>query len=275
MSELFSIKKLSIKKAYIKRTFILGIIFLFGICTFISGFNINSYAASSSTVLPISRGGTNANTAAQASSNILGSNFANYDGVLPVVKGGTQAVSAMDASYNITGVPTYRYNVPNKAYSQFVKVLDLVVSTATYWNEYLTQTLEITGLTERLTPQDSKQYILTFKGLSGKIDNFANYIFLTGFHRECQNIINRNDEAFWITEPIADSTTTKRLKVYINTPRWSVNSTIRWTALENYLRSQAKDFTSEAFLVSDGIPEGANIIHPYCASFISPSPSPT
>ncbi|MDR3116531.1 MAG: hypothetical protein LBT91_01640, partial [Bifidobacteriaceae bacterium] len=52
-----------------------GIIFLFGICAFISGFNINSYAASSSTILPISRGGTGANTFASGQALIgAGSN---------------------------------------------------------------------------------------------------------------------------------------------------------------------------------------------------------
>ncbi|MDR3116816.1 MAG: hypothetical protein LBT91_03180, partial [Bifidobacteriaceae bacterium] len=64
MSELFSIKNANIKKIHIKKLGdikelgvrklgIWGIIFLFGICAFISGFNINSYAASSSTILPI------------------------------------------------------------------------------------------------------------------------------------------------------------------------------------------------------------------------------
>ncbi|MDR3116862.1 MAG: hypothetical protein LBT91_03430 [Bifidobacteriaceae bacterium] len=66
INELFNIRNKGIKKAYIKRIGIKklgiwGIIFLFGTATFISGFSINSYAASSSTVLPIARGGTGAN----------------------------------------------------------------------------------------------------------------------------------------------------------------------------------------------------------------------
>jgi hypothetical protein len=51
-------------------------------------------------VLPIAKGGTNANTAATAATNILGTNFGNYSGVLPVAKGGTgeSSVSATTAS---------------------------------------------------------------------------------------------------------------------------------------------------------------------------------
>ncbi|MDR3116377.1 MAG: hypothetical protein LBT91_00850 [Bifidobacteriaceae bacterium] len=64
MSELFNIKKVEIKKLSVKKLGIWGIAFLFGTVAFISGFNINSYAASSSTILPISRGGTGQNNLA-------------------------------------------------------------------------------------------------------------------------------------------------------------------------------------------------------------------
>jgi hypothetical protein len=40
-------------------------------------------------VLPIAKGGTNANTASTAATNILGTNFDNYIGILPLAKGGT------------------------------------------------------------------------------------------------------------------------------------------------------------------------------------------
>ncbi|MDR3116392.1 MAG: hypothetical protein LBT91_00925 [Bifidobacteriaceae bacterium] len=75
INELSNIKNKSIKKAYIRKLGIRklgvwGIIFLFGTVAFISGFSINSYAASSSTVLPISRGGTNANTVEDAQTNL-------------------------------------------------------------------------------------------------------------------------------------------------------------------------------------------------------------
>ncbi|MDR3116579.1 MAG: hypothetical protein LBT91_01920 [Bifidobacteriaceae bacterium] len=53
-------KKRAFRKLGVRKLGVLGIIFLLCTTTFISGYNINSYAASSSTVLPISRGGTGA-----------------------------------------------------------------------------------------------------------------------------------------------------------------------------------------------------------------------
>jgi hypothetical protein len=76
MNELFKNKKIWLqnvitpKKRIFKKVGVLGIIFLFGTAAFISGFSINSYAASSSTVLPIARGGTGANQAAEARNNL-------------------------------------------------------------------------------------------------------------------------------------------------------------------------------------------------------------
>jgi hypothetical protein len=49
-------------------------------------------------VLPIAKGGTNANNAITASGNILGANFANYSGLLPTSKGGTGLTSAVSTS---------------------------------------------------------------------------------------------------------------------------------------------------------------------------------
>jgi hypothetical protein len=54
----------------IKKLGLLGIFLCFGITTFISGYNINSYAASSSTVLPVAKGGTGANSASEARTNL-------------------------------------------------------------------------------------------------------------------------------------------------------------------------------------------------------------
>ncbi|MDR3116652.1 MAG: hypothetical protein LBT91_02300 [Bifidobacteriaceae bacterium] len=115
MRELFDIKnkgikKVEIKKLDIRKLGIWGIIFLLCTTCFISGFSINSYAASSSTVLPISRGGTNANTATQASSNILGENFANYGGILPVAKGGTNGSNWLTAQRGINSPYSFWYH---------------------------------------------------------------------------------------------------------------------------------------------------------------------
>ncbi|MDR3116558.1 MAG: hypothetical protein LBT91_01815 [Bifidobacteriaceae bacterium] len=79
MNELFKSKKIWLqnvitpKKHAFKKLGVLGIIFLFGICTFISGYNINSYAASSNTVLSVARGGTGQNNLA----NVMGVGSAN------------------------------------------------------------------------------------------------------------------------------------------------------------------------------------------------------
>jgi uncharacterized protein (TIGR02145 family) len=54
----------------LKKLGILGIITLFGISTFISNYSISSYAASSSSILPIAKGGTNANNAESAQINL-------------------------------------------------------------------------------------------------------------------------------------------------------------------------------------------------------------
>ncbi|MDR3116870.1 MAG: hypothetical protein LBT91_03470 [Bifidobacteriaceae bacterium] len=142
MSELFSIKKLGI----------LGIIFLLCTATFISGYNINSYAASSSTVLQISRGGTNANTAAQASTNILGSNFANYSGVLPIAKGGTAGQTLLAAQNNLQIPYHYTGSTPcinsEENCSGYIKIADTFVSRYTsygYASFFTTGDLSLTG----------------------------------------------------------------------------------------------------------------------------------
>ncbi|MDR3116343.1 MAG: hypothetical protein LBT91_00670 [Bifidobacteriaceae bacterium] len=108
MSELFSIKKVGV----------LGIIFLFGITAFVSGFSVNSYAASSSTILPISRGGTGQNnlgdvnvgsaTKLQTARTINGTLF---DGTANIVPGG---------SWNTLAVyPDYSDEVNNFIYVKF------------------------------------------------------------------------------------------------------------------------------------------------------------
>jgi hypothetical protein len=49
-------------------------------------------------VLPIAKGGTNANTASTAATNILGTNFGNYSGTLPTSKGGTGLTGALSTA---------------------------------------------------------------------------------------------------------------------------------------------------------------------------------
>ncbi|MDR3152102.1 MAG: hypothetical protein LBT85_01370, partial [Bifidobacteriaceae bacterium] len=107
------INKISLKKIYITAISFLSII-SFGV-----GINVN--AAGSSTLLPISRGGTNANTAGEAATNILGSNFANYSGVLPVAKGGTGATNTSSAQTNLQSELTIKYDI-NEIKEKYVKI---------------------------------------------------------------------------------------------------------------------------------------------------------
>ncbi|MDR3152226.1 MAG: hypothetical protein LBT85_02025 [Bifidobacteriaceae bacterium] len=80
--------------------------------------------ANQTEILQISKGGTNANTAAGALTNIFGTNFANYSGVLPVNKGGTTANNYENAQDNLGLSRFYPYSSwdGNQAY---VKVATL------------------------------------------------------------------------------------------------------------------------------------------------------
>ncbi|MDR3116298.1 MAG: hypothetical protein LBT91_00440 [Bifidobacteriaceae bacterium] len=105
-NELFNIKKARIKKANIRKLGVLGIIFLFGTAAFISGFSINSYAASSNTVLSVARGGTGQNALA----NVMGVGSANKLATARTINGinfdGTQNISIPSATYNTLTVAT-------------------------------------------------------------------------------------------------------------------------------------------------------------------------
>ncbi|MDR3116540.1 MAG: hypothetical protein LBT91_01685 [Bifidobacteriaceae bacterium] len=94
---------------------------------FIFGWTANVFAASSSTVLPIARGGTNANTAAQAAANILGSNFANHSGVLPISRGGTNSANNLDANVKLGGTHSIQYTGKNSSNSFYFKIASIAV----------------------------------------------------------------------------------------------------------------------------------------------------
>ncbi|MDR3152103.1 MAG: hypothetical protein LBT85_01375 [Bifidobacteriaceae bacterium] len=72
-------------------------------------------------VLPTKKGGTNANTASQAATNILGSNFANYSEILPLEKGGTGATTNLGAQYNLGLNPVYKAN-SGTGKSMYIKI---------------------------------------------------------------------------------------------------------------------------------------------------------
>ncbi|MDR3116532.1 MAG: hypothetical protein LBT91_01645 [Bifidobacteriaceae bacterium] len=118
----------------LKKLGVLGIISFFSVISFVSGYTntynndynndhtYNSYAAGSSALLPISKGGTQANTASQASANILGTNFANYTGILPFTKGGTGANNTWLGQLNIGTIQKQTYVRNSSSKTTYIKV---------------------------------------------------------------------------------------------------------------------------------------------------------
>jgi hypothetical protein len=86
LKRLTSLKKFKLKKIGTVLT-----VLVFGVVSFTAGVDLTNKAnsATSASVLPINKGGTGANNASGAATNILGTNFGNYSGVLPITKGGT------------------------------------------------------------------------------------------------------------------------------------------------------------------------------------------
>jgi hypothetical protein len=134
-------------------------LFLFGVVTFISGNLTQINAATSSTVLPIAKGGTGSNSASVAATNILGNNYANYSGVLPVAKGGTAATSASAARDNLGMLKSYKYN----DYSNWNDHTVFKVTEGYYNDERGFQTIEVTGLNSVIDNLIQKKFIITIK----------------------------------------------------------------------------------------------------------------
>jgi hypothetical protein len=287
MNELFKSEKIwppSIifpKKHAFKRLGVLGIIFLFGTAAFISGFSINSYAASSSTVLPISRGGTNANTAAQASSNILGSDFANYNGVLPVAKGGTgtSVTSNNDTtaiSKNLYINPRYFYGYTYHFNDVYFKVMEFSVTGGSldYRNSRFGQSVQITGSNKHVhSPFEVANWTLTYspKNNSNVIDNTR--FTLIGHHTTCRN---NKSPMYAIYEPIDENSGT--VKVFLWRPAYQTEPTLEW--YYTYNAGLVQDWTPEVIKLStdtgtEDRPADALNIYPYCTVYTSPSPTPT
>ncbi|MDR3116613.1 MAG: hypothetical protein LBT91_02090 [Bifidobacteriaceae bacterium] len=101
---------------------------LFIALSFLSGIQFNSKSAVSSEILPASRGGTGASTPAGASNNLLGENFANYDGgILPITKGGTGESSGFLAMQSLGNYPSYEYGI-GTGNSVYIKVASVSVN---------------------------------------------------------------------------------------------------------------------------------------------------
>ncbi|MDR3116785.1 MAG: hypothetical protein LBT91_02995 [Bifidobacteriaceae bacterium] len=107
------------------------ITFLIFTSGFISGSFAPVNASSSSSVLPITKGGTGSNFASGAAENILGENFANYSGDLPASQlngtvsigaGGTGADNISAAQRNLQIPQSYTYDINSYSALDYVRV---------------------------------------------------------------------------------------------------------------------------------------------------------
>ncbi|MDR3116859.1 MAG: hypothetical protein LBT91_03415 [Bifidobacteriaceae bacterium] len=288
MNELFKSKKIWLqnvitpKKRAFRKLGVLGIIFLFGTAAFISGFSINSYAASSSTVLPIARGGTNANTAAQASSNILGSNFANYEGVLPSSKGGA-GFSEINASGNntLTSLPKFTYAINTahqwKVNSAYIKVGTSLL-TGNYVNTLSVQSIYIIGFTEAQGGTGIPlEYMLTIKpwpnaGVTPETASTSNVtVSIKSYSINCSS---DNYIGYYTVGPSETNPTKAVADVWLwKGGSWTTPPSLNWFYYNNYANTVAQ-FTPEDRETNNraDIPEGAVKIYPYCFTYTAPSP---
>jgi hypothetical protein len=141
-------------------------ILTFGLICGIGGYELRSSTDSASSVLPISKGGTGGKTANDAASNILGSDFENYDGVLPLAKGGvgvdaTNRDGKIQAQRNL-GIEnqTYTYQRSTDNTGLWLKVASVKYDTSTGGRG--NQTVLITGTTSYAYRMAS--YILSVSG---------------------------------------------------------------------------------------------------------------
>ncbi|MDR3116270.1 MAG: hypothetical protein LBT91_00280 [Bifidobacteriaceae bacterium] len=223
-------------------------------------------SADSISILPISKGGTEANTARQASQNIIGNNFANYDEILPISKGGTNADHQIGAMNNLQGNPGIGLNM-NGTWTNstiYSKVLDVKIY-GTQQNKQANQTLEIFGF-EDIIPdlanpkKDQDKFLLTFKGGSGD-ENFSQYIILKNLAANCSTA---RAYGFWYID--STDSADVRLKIFIQRFGWGMPGNIKWLFYHDFSASGIKDFTPE-YITSK--PTNATSIYSACAKYIS------
>ncbi|MDR3116781.1 MAG: hypothetical protein LBT91_02970 [Bifidobacteriaceae bacterium] len=209
-----------------------GLAFTLILISFTAGsfLDLNSVnAASSATVLPISRGGTNSSTASGAAANILGTNFANYSaGALPIANGGTGTDSGnhRTMAYNLGMNPGIKidYNGAWTSTPYWVKIFDVVRTTSDY-SDYTNQSMRITGLTDIYSTRDIKDYyflVMSPHRLEPNY-NFAQYTNLLGQHKDCDN---SETVAMWTTDVI--SSTQYRWRLYIKREENGAPGHIEW-----------------------------------------------
>ncbi|MDR3116491.1 MAG: hypothetical protein LBT91_01435 [Bifidobacteriaceae bacterium] len=114
-----------IKVVKLRKLGVLGIIILSITISFLGGsvfLYSNSYSAASTNTLSISRGGTNANTEAQAAANILGENFDNFEGIFSVAQGGAGANNTFQAQTNLNYPQKVTYSGGSTDGVRYIKV---------------------------------------------------------------------------------------------------------------------------------------------------------
>ncbi|MDR3116539.1 MAG: hypothetical protein LBT91_01680 [Bifidobacteriaceae bacterium] len=126
-----------------KKFGIQGIIFFWAVLGFSSGWQIKgffeAYASTPTTILPISKGGTNSTTPGSASNNILGNNWENYSGVLPIAKGGTGTNFSPKSILNLGGTMSLTYTQPGSSETYF-KIYTINVAVAPVYTTSLGST---------------------------------------------------------------------------------------------------------------------------------------
>ncbi|MDR3116782.1 MAG: hypothetical protein LBT91_02975 [Bifidobacteriaceae bacterium] len=240
------------------------LITIFSLCfvSFLYGLSRNSQASSPTTILPISQGGTGANTASEAAANILGTNFDNYDGVLPVAQGGTGAKTGVLASYNLTKRPELQLRYPGWVVTPYwIKVLD----TNLHNGEYGSHTLRVFGTGSFSTYK--RNIYISLKQLTWDKGNDYNFkLYVRGVYRNCENdplkIVYIVDEA----DP-----ENPHVKVYMLRTDWGANTKLE---VLNYRSSTNNDIGASRTGITDftqeyltKAPENAINLDIYCAVY--------
>ncbi|MDR3128272.1 MAG: hypothetical protein LBT99_02975 [Bifidobacteriaceae bacterium] len=212
----------------IKKYGVLISAFLLAILGFINSCFTQVNAASSSTVLPIAKGGTDSNSASGAATNILGTNFANYSGKLPasqltgsvpIANGGTGGTNISQARANLKIPIIYKYlNHDNWGYNPYFKVMNGNFETGVKYEEFY-QIIEVTGL-GGVASQDQKKFTIY---LWPRSTEPVFTIYQTMGSCAASTVIGfyiKNDKAF---------------DLYLKAAMYTSSTTIQWTEYGSYI----------------------------------------
>jgi hypothetical protein len=177
----------SIKRIKLNKIGTVAAVLILCCISFTAGVDLtqNANSAGSASVLPVAKGGTGSNNAAEAASNILGTNFENYSGVLPLNRGGTQADSSTDAGKitaqrNQNNREVYRYGSRNASMTTvYEKVADVAYSASGFDAD--DQIVFISGVTSFWSAPTS--YLLTVG--HRPYPSYTDQVYLVGLDPRC------------------------------------------------------------------------------------------